>query len=573
MFSFRPLRNSACAWITQRLRALPIAQTALLAIGSALFLTVLVPCQTFIANQPLFGFSTQSALLALLPWFAGASLALFALLLAGELLLGSLARTLLLALLLCAYFESGLFSIGLPPLDGEIRAFSNPFRVIIDTALLTTVFLGTLACHRWVKRFSTIIASTVVVMAIAALFDAAPKSATAEDTTFTSGYCPQLDVVQSATFSAQRNILLLILDSTPASLVAETLRAHPELESHFPGFTAYENNLAMHEQTARGLPGLMTGLSLRKDQTANDYSTSIIGPKSFLVPYIQADNAVYFSDQLLSYGYTNRRTSTAATVRPVDDPETSVLFRPSTSIPYISLADTVRFRLAPYRYKGRILARAYAKATKHLPPGAWVYSERQLYPFLANCPIKQDESLSLLIFHTSGIHGPILYDHSGEKLPSPSQALADYRQYSLFVLHQVAALMDALRARGLYDNTEIVIAADHGLITMRETEGFQGHGAESSILWTKPLNASAPFTRTATPTSNCRLHALFTALQQRPLTQQEMTALLEAHDRRFSAKYGARWWSGGRALYFYEWRYDDAGRVTTCENLGIFTAN
>ena len=44
-------------------------------------------------------------------------------------------------------------------------------------------------------------------------------------------------------------------------------------------------------------------------------------------------------------------------------------------------------------------------------------------------------------------------------------------------------------------------------------------------------------------------------------------------ERRFLAKHGAKRWSFGKSLFFYEWRYDEDGKLMGYENKGIFKMN
>ena len=102
-----------------------------------MFLTLIVPLQTLLGNRAMFSFGAVDVVIEALPLMVVVMVATFALLVLSELLLGgwwgAMFRALMVSLLVCCYLEVGLFSIGLPPLDGEMRAFANPFRVLIDS--------------------------------------------------------------------------------------------------------------------------------------------------------------------------------------------------------------------------------------------------------------------------------------------------------------------------------------------------------------------------------------------------------------------------------------------------------
>lgn len=566
--------------INEFFKKVHVGQAVAVAVSVGVFFPLIVPLQTYIANRAMFDFGLYAVLLEAIPVVIILTALVFLILMFSESLLGRLLHVILLAVFVCAYLECGIFSMGLPSLDGDLAAFANPFRKIIDTGLLV-LFFGTLVgLYKWVKTIIHWIAWGVLTLSAASLLDVRPPESAQGRCELAPGFCPQYDVVKSARFSANRNVIMLILDTFRASMASDVINANPELKTHFKGFVAYEKNLAMHETTCRALPGLMTGRYLTPDLSANDYSMSIFGDESFIVPYVKTNAAVYFSDQLLTYGYTSRRLGDFTKIADSLNKTGSVFFQNSNSVPYISLWDVAWFRAFPYWQKRSILVDAYGRALAHVKGHHLeTFHEDKLYPVLASAPVDNDEEMSLLVFHTSGPHGPITRDRYGKYLPIPTQDIAAYYEYSYFVLKQVATFFDTLKKRNLYDNSFIVIAADHGLIDqnalkrMAQTGQLEHHGADSSILWVKPFDSNGNFAVSTIPTSNCRVSNLMRTIAHKDVSQREVDTLLHAKDRRFIAKFGTAWYSMGRYVNFSEWRYNDDGDVISCENKGIWTAN
>lgn len=551
--------------------------TAVLSAVVALFFTFVIPLQTFLSSRDMFDFSAGDVSFAALPFTILTALVLFAVLAVSGKFIGRSLHVIVTAVLLCGYFETGIFSAGLPPLNGDLHAFANPFRVAIDSALLGVVFLVVVGLYKWIKPFFHWVALGVLVMSGASLFDAVkPVEGDTASSGLSKGFCPQYDVVKSLRFSPNRNVVLLILDTFRASMASEALRRCPGLKSHFNGFTVYENNLSMHETTCRALPALMTGKFLPKDMSTSDFENTMFGPDSLLNPYVDAGCSVYFSDQLLSYGYTNRRLGDFSKISSGLNKTGNVFYRNSNGIPYITLLDTVRFRFAPYKFKCGILGKACVDAmVKSSANGTHeeVFYEDQLYKGLILNPVAVETNAALTVLHTSGVHGPIYLDANGKRLATPSQDIEDYNEYSVYVLKQVAALMDHFRKAGIYDKSTIVIAADHGLDDVNRKDGLTKHGADDSVLWVKPAAGSGDLKFSGIPTSNMRLCELFKALVDKDLSKSEIEHVLRASDRRFYAKFGVTWYSFGRRLFFYEWRYDDSGKVISLENMGVYKAN
>ena len=558
------------------LKKLHWGKAAVLASILAGFVFLIVPLQTFLSNRDLFEFSFVEVVCATVPIALVASLALFLFIVLAELLIGRFAIAIAVALLVCVYLETGILSIGLPPLDGDLMAFNNPFRKLIDNLVLGIVFLAITATYKRVFNLAHWIALVVLVLGIASLFDARPSKDASAHSKLSQGFCPQFDVVASVRFSPKRNVIMLVLDSTPAVMASEIVRKEGELRIRFPGFTAYENNMAMHEMTSRGLPGLMTGKFLPSDMSSSDYAATMFGDDSLLMPYVTADDPVYFSGQLLQYGYTNRRLGDFTKVGESLKKTGSVLFRNSSDIPYVSLYDVTKLRILPYALKYGAVVKIYYSSMKKGVRKNWG-SESYLYPLIANHPLGNEDKTSLCVLHTTGIHGPITVDRDGKPLRTPSQEIGAYYEYGVFLMRQVAKFMDELRAKGIYDNSIIILAADHGLISLRkgglEADGSDGHGSESSILWIKPRRASGQFKFSDIPTSNCRIAELIKQSESKDLTNAEIGEILYTRERHFYAKHGLRWWSFGRRLFFYEWVYDENGTLKSYENKGIYKAN
>ena len=546
--------------------------SALMAFAVGMFLCLVVPLQTFLGNRDMFSFSAADVMGEALPVSLLVVLAVFMLLVLSARFAGRVVHVVVAAVLVCCYLETGLFSIGLPSLDGGVEGFWNPYRRIIDSALLALAFLLVVALFRWTRCTAHWIALAVLALGVASLFDVSKAEVGKLESPLSGGFCPQLDVVKSARFSRDRNVIVLILDSTPAVLVTKILRDDPCLQKRFPGFVSYDRNLAMSEYTVRGLPGLMTGKYLQPGVSTSEYMMSVFGPDSFVASYVDAGMPVFFSDEMLKYGYTNRRLGDFSKIGEELRRGGPVFFRNSTDYPYVTLFDASIFRLTPYFRKANVLQMAYEAVARESEDSS-IYHEASLYPMLAAAPLSDERGTALSVFHTVGMHSPITKDRRGNPLSAPDEGIQAHCEYGIYVLEQLAKFFDSLMASGVYDNSFIVVCADHGIIALREGDGRKRHGSESSVLWVKRPNDRSPMSFSSLPTSNARLCALVKAMRDKDLDRAQIDGMLEMHNRKFIAKFGATFYSFGRYLYFYEWTYDDNNNVISCENLGIFKAN
>jgi hypothetical protein len=131
--------------------------------------------------------------------------------------------------------------------------------------------------------------------------------------------------------------------------------------------------------------------------------------------------------------------------------------------------------------------------------------EHAMYPRLAASPFTQAKTV-LGVFHTRGAHPPLLFDQDGRRLP-PEAAWGENALLTLVgnPIHNLAKLMDAMRRRGVYDKSLIVVVADHGVGIAPHAPDH--HPSESAILWVKPEAASGSFAYCGTPTSYAKVAA------------------------------------------------------------------
>ena len=103
----------------ERMKKLHYVQALLVALAVTVFFTLIVPVQTFLGNRDMFEFSLWEVVREALPITALSLIGVLVLLLLSEFVFGRFLYVVVVAVLLCAYLETGIFSIGLPPLDKE----------------------------------------------------------------------------------------------------------------------------------------------------------------------------------------------------------------------------------------------------------------------------------------------------------------------------------------------------------------------------------------------------------------------------------------------------------------------
>lgn len=505
-----------------------------IAVSLAAFVCIVLPVQTYLANASLFVFTPGRLALELAILFVAMTAAAWLLLATVGRFLGGFLRAVFVAVLVCAYLESGILSAGLPEINGGfLPALAVRSRMIVDLSIWAVVLVGFLAAARWIRAWFHWIALAFLVLALASLFDVrreqAPVSAQSTEGGLSSGFEWQRDVIENFRYSPKRNVLVFILDSMPGNMSYDFVSSDPEIAKTFAGFTAFTNNVGMADCTKYGLPGLMTGRYFEPGvSSAADYPMSIFGEESFIVPYVKKGAEVFFVNDLLPYGYANGPITKRLPVKGKQKHGWVALLLRSKEVPYLSIFDTVVFRLSPYCAKAPFL---YSKI-RHDPmmgrDESVFWYEHVMFPILGRAPLSESAT-TLGVFHSRGAHPPLLFDPDGRAYLRPRVDPGMIGELVSTPLRHLSKLLEKLRERGLYDSSLIVVVADHGINLVPFAKGH--HPSESAILWVKPEGARGKFAAVSRPTGYSKVSVLMRKAAGGPLGIQLIGDLLEERDR------------------------------------------
>ena len=508
-----------------------VARSAAVAASVAAVVAVVLPLQSFLGNESLYPFGMARLLAELAAAFAAISAILFAVFALVGRRARSVAQWIAVAAAACAYLEAGPLSAGLPEINGAFAPeLAVASRCVWDCCAWAVLLALGLAAARWMRDHAHVAAAALMVLALASLFDVRRDGGGSPDGKadggLSSGFEWQLDVVENFKLSRERNVLMFILDSMPGSVSTDIVKSSPDLAAKFPGFVAFTNNVGMHDCTKRGLPGLMTGRYFDPGSSSKaEYPMSMYGEDSFLVPYVESGAEVSFAPDFLPYGYTNAKVEKRAKATGRQKHGWAALLRRSKEVPYLSLFDVTVFRIAPYVAKAPFL---YAKI-RHDPmfgqDESNFWYEHAMYPRLAAAGFTQAKTV-LGVFHTRGAHPPLVFDRDGRRLDTIGWGRDSLPDLVRNPLYNLARLMDALREKGVYDKSLVVVVADHGVgIAPHDKEH---HPSESAILWVKPEGASSPLAYCGTSTGYSRIAAFMkSAASGRPGTEEAEAALRE----------------------------------------------
>lgn len=505
----------------------------LMAVSVGAYVALVLPVQTYLANATDYGYGLGRLLGELLVLAAAIALGVFVLLRVSERWLGGWLMPVSAALLVCLYLETGPLSFGLPELNGELpKELKSVTRALVDSAVLLAVAASFVCTFRWNRGWLHFLALGALLMGGASLLDVRKADEKVDGGRAIAG--GQLEaaenIIRNFRYSPERNVLLLVLDSMPASDAARVMERDAALARHFPGFTAYRDNLGMHTRTRTGVVGLLTGNYLGEREDLMDYKMSVFGSDSVLMSCLERNYDVFSMIDYFTYGFTNVAVPDELKAN-APAAHGSVFAQNSTEVPGLSLLEVCAFRALPFAAKGRYLDRVLRAKRVQGDDDSGFEHECFLYPHLAKCPIGESRRPVFAKFHTHGSHSPFYYDADGQPVrPAPEQVLFE-NSVSNCLVH-LSRLTDVLRQRGLYDKSFIVVTADHGAPQSVPKPGRNPKA--SALLWVKPDAADEPFRISDLPTSHAKIAPLLKRALAEPLADlREIEGILRTEKRIF----------------------------------------
>ena len=446
-----------------------------LAISFLLFLYA--PVDLYCANVSEFWFDFSTLLITALGMFAACFAVLMVLYLIAMLIHPYVYRIALaggLTLFICTYIQGNFMIDKLPALDGTSIWWEKYDILRKDTLILWGIVLAVVvlaAIFLRKERFENVAMFISGCMTLMLLV-------TACSTALTNGaLIPKvhLHISEENEFnmSSDENFVIFVLDTADSREFTSLLEDHPEYRDIFADFTYYENMMGNYSCTMNAVAYILSGEWFENQEPLADYLNDV---------YLNSP----LWEELWSRGY--QIDLYEDDIRAQDDSVADnfgnvyhTTVRPNS---YLELAKEelklVGFRYAPYDLKRYCETREiYFDALQVSEPDgttAGIFTEDNMAfkeALLENGVVMDQEQKNFKFIHLEGAHAPFIYGGDMEYVPG-----GDYRQNMEASIALTAKYIDAIKESGAYDNTAIIVMADHG---------YNGQGDETDRdVWMGP---------------------------------------------------------------------------------------
>lgn len=370
--------------------------------------------------------------------------------------------TLTIAISICFYLQSLFLNGSLQEMTGEkveynnIVVFVNLVQwiiIVIGTSLLFFLIIRKYRDYSLCKLL-IFISLGLIVIQLSGLISIASSLDTSEKN---KDY--YLSREGEFSLSDGRNVLLFVLDTCDQEYVNAALEEDPGLFDEFTGFVRYPDAISMYSRTYPSLPYILTGEKCFFDVPTSDYLEKAYKNSTFL-PAIDAEETdirIYTSIEYLDEGIYDKINNIAK----YDSKDLSVISVPELIKAMLHLGG---YREMPYFLK-HLFSYGIDPINRNVlvaPPDSYYTFTSEDFAFYSrlketNLSIRPEYTSVFRLYHLFGPH-PGCFT-SEEAKYDPKASPTDSFRGDIYILNEY---IRQLKSLGIYDNTAIIVTADHG---------------------------------------------------------------------------------------------------------------
>lgn len=440
--------------------------------GTILALAVIAvagPAWVYAGNADEFASSPAQIFSEYVPYAVGAAAVILALLL---LLPAKLARpfALVLAALGVAAYVQGTFLVhDFGPLDGQNWSITMPvWRIALEVFLL---FAAILAVWRLGSRAPAIVAALMTMIAVAAVAEPVMRLPQKQGLREVASTSPIFH------FSPEKNILIVLLDGMQSELFDEVVQENPEIRSALEGFTYYPDTAGVGYSTALTIPVIHSGHEYDAGKPIKQYFEDTVKNASFMEELAEAGYSTALINPL--YGVCPSGLALCTRAKPILTSVQSTISSEANKLLSLGIFRAAPFFLKEFVYNGgkwRQLVSYEDPKTVHFSVEGNTFMEE----VAATASLKSAKPTAKFL-HLFSTHLPVAVDENCAYVGAQKSTRDGFKQQAKCALSAFGRMMNGLKAKGIYDQTAIILLSDHGSGGWPSSRGIVSNGIPSNL--------------------------------------------------------------------------------------------
>lgn len=388
----------------------------------------------------------------------------------------------------CAIYVQGTFlNIDIGQLTGISFASKTYILYYVRDAVAWIIIFGVVAFFYKKKRdifekvmvyFPAFLLITLMITSITLFINAYKDEAKKSETTaFNSEY-------RLTTLGKDENIIVFVLDMFDSRYLNTIANEYSDALNEFDGFTIYDNYTGGYATTSYSLAFLNSGKYFRNEKILDD----AVNERESYIDTLR--DAGYDTANYGSYGFPGR---------------TYIGFSNFVS-GVVKVRNPLKFifhiyEMGAFRYAPNICKVEFMKFTDKLGGDQGIISEYNMYDesnigvynSFCNNPMQIEDGKCFKLIYTRGTHYPYVNNENLEEVASNEDHPIEC---AIGVLKMVEKYISEMKKTGVYDNSTIIITADHGYFSDYGMDEFS-----KPILMIKKMNSHGEVNYNSSPVS------------------------------------------------------------------------
>lgn len=254
--------------------------------------------------------------------------------------------------------------------------------------------------------------------------------------------------------SEDTNLIILLLDAVDARNMNEILEENPKYGDIFTDFTYFDNMLGVYPATRHAVPYILSGKWYQNEMEFREYE-ALAYAESPLFARLEEEGwriGLYEAELLSNDGGKGRFENVLPSKRGI-----------SNKLMFIKWQiQLVGFKYAPYCLKPHTFVNLKDFNTVKIPPEGetmFTMSNSDFYDRVLHEEISLTDQKCFRYIHINGGHAPFIYNENVEEIAPEDGTYEDNIKASLTITREY---LDKLKESGVYDNSAIIVMADHG---------------------------------------------------------------------------------------------------------------
>lgn len=356
------------------------------------------------------------------------------------------------------YIQGNFMTGHLPPMDGTTIDWSLYSRDIMLSwifwilLLVIVVLLVRFLTPRMMKKLIPAVCAVLsLVMIITCVTTGIHKNGFKEKEQYVATTRGELELGEDT------NFVILMLDALDSKTFRKILDTHPEYNDTFKDFTYYPNTLAAYPFTEYSVPFILTGIWNENTEDFRTFETRAMDESPLFRKLEDQGFDMCLYEEDLVYDNENRRRFTNV----VDSG-----FNFYSRRKYLERMNTlVLFQYLPYFMKNLNEVTTNFSSTRPVQVKGYdivdfLRSNERFYRDLKEHGITcAEEGKTFKLIHLDGAHVPFWYDKDVNIIDEETGTYPGMVECCVTIMN---AYLQAMKDAGLYDNTTVILMADHG---------------------------------------------------------------------------------------------------------------